>query len=186
MQALVLDLLKYSRITSKAEPFTRFNLRGPVGEAVVDLGVLREETGGRIEFGDLPDIEADRVQMRQLFQNLIANGLKYRGGEKPLIKVYSSWSDTAPFLEIHVSDNGIGFDECYLDKIFKPFQRLHGRGAYEGTGMGLVCRRIVERHGGSITARRNREGATFIVKLPKTVKIQFEYTEDPRRKPVTS
>jgi light-regulated signal transduction histidine kinase (bacteriophytochrome) len=62
-----------------------------------------------------------------LFQNLIANGLRYRAGEKPLINVYSTWSDTAPFLEIHVSDNGIGFDECYLDKIFKPFQNSTGR-----------------------------------------------------------
>jgi PAS domain S-box-containing protein len=170
MQALVLDLLRYSRVTSKLEPFTRFNLREPIQEAVTDLGVLREETGGRIEVGDLPEIEADRVQMRQLFQNLIANGLKYRGEEKPLIKVFSRSSDTDPFWEIHVGDNGIGFDECYLEKIFKPFQRLHGKDApYEGTGMGLaICRRIVESHGGSITARSEPgKGATFIVKLPR-------------------
>jgi PAS domain S-box-containing protein len=169
MQALVLDLLRYSRVTSKQEPFTRFNLRKPIEEAVTDLGVLREETGGRIEVGELHDIEADRVQMRQLFQNLIANGLKYRGEEKPVVRVYSNRSCDA-FWEIHVSDNGIGFDECYLEKIFKPFQRLHGNDApYEGTGMGLaICRRIVERHGGSITATSEPgKGATFIVKLPK-------------------
>jgi PAS domain S-box-containing protein len=169
MQALVLDLLRYSRVTSNQEPFARFNLREVVEEAVTDLGVLSEETGGRIEVGDLPDIEADRVQMRQLFQNLIANGLKYRGEEKPVVRVYSNPSPGS-FWEIHVSDNGIGFDECYLDKIFKPFQRLHGKDApYEGTGMGLaICRRIVERHGGSITAKSEPgKGATFIMKLPK-------------------
>jgi signal transduction histidine kinase len=170
MQALVLDLLRYSRVTSKQEPFMQFNLRESAEEAVTDLGVLREETGGRIEVGHLPDIEADRVQMRQLFQNLIANGLKYHGEEKPVIKVYSKSFNTAPFWEIHVQDNGIGFDEAYLDKIFRPFQRLHGKDApYEGTGMGLaICRRIVERHGGSITATSEPgKGATFIVKLPK-------------------
>jgi PAS domain S-box-containing protein len=169
MQALVLDLLKYSRVTSKQEPFARFNLREVVEDAVTDLGVLYEETGGRIEVGDLPVIQADRVQMRQLFQNLIANGLKYRGEKKPVVRVYSNLCGDS-FWEIHVRDNGIGFDECYLEKIFKPFQRLHGNDApYEGTGMGLaICRRIVERHGGSVTARSEPgEGSTFIVKLPR-------------------
>jgi signal transduction histidine kinase len=108
--------------------------------------------------------------MRQLFQNLIANGLKYRGEEKPVIKVYSKSFNAVPFWEIRVQDNGIGFDEAYIDKIFRPFQRLHGKDApYEGTGMGLaICRRIVERHGGSITAKSTPgAGSTFIVKLPK-------------------
>ena len=118
--------------------------------------------------------------MRQLFQNLIGNGLKYRGEEKPVVRVYSNLCGDS-FWEIHVSDNGIGFDERYLDKIFKPFQRLHGKEApYEGTGMGLaICRRIVERHGGSITARSEPgKGATFIVKLPKNSKrLNSEYTE---------
>jgi signal transduction histidine kinase len=169
MQALVQDLLRYSRVTSKQEPFARFNLRESVEEAVTDLGVLLEVTGGRIEVGDLPDIAADRVQMRHLFQNVIANGLKYRGEAKPVVRVYSNPSSES-FWKIHVSDNGIGFDEAYLDKIFKPFQRLHGNDApYEGTGMGLaICRRIVERHGGSITATSEPgKGATFVVKLPK-------------------
>jgi signal transduction histidine kinase len=170
MQALVLDLLKYSRITSKPEPFTRFNLSKPVEEAVTDLGVLCEETAGRIEVDELPEVEADRVQMRQLFQNLIANGLKYHGEDKPIIKIYSRSSISGPFWEICVEDNGIGFDEDYLDRIFKPFQRLHGRSApYQGTGMGLaICQRIAERHGWSITAEsRLGEGSIFIVRLPK-------------------
>jgi signal transduction histidine kinase len=170
MQELVLDLLKYSRLTSTPEPLTRFNLRVPLDEAVTDLSMLFEETGGKVEIGDLPVVEADRVQMRQLFQNLLGNGLKYRGEHQPWVSVYDASSEPAPFWEIHVRDNGIGFEEAYMDKIFKPFQRLHGMNApYQGTGMGLaICRRIVERHGGSITARSNPgEGSTFIVRLLK-------------------
>jgi two-component system, chemotaxis family, CheB/CheR fusion protein len=170
MQALVLDLLRYSRVTSKPEPVTRFNLREVVEEAVLDLGVLCEETEGRVEVDELPWIDADRVQMRQLFQNLISNALKYHGEQHPVINIRSHSHPSDPFWEIQVEDNGIGFEEGYLDKIFKPFQRLHGRGApYEGTGMGLaICRRIVERHGGGITARSEPgKGSTFTVKLPK-------------------
>jgi chemotaxis family two-component system sensor kinase Cph1 len=170
MQTLVQDLLRYSRITSKAEPFTRFNLRAPVEEAMTDLGVLCEETEARIEVDELPEVKANQVQMRQLFQNLIGNGLKYRGDDKPVIRIYSNTSSSGLFWEIHVEDNGIGFDEIYLDRIFKPFQRLHGRRApYQGTGMGLaICRTIVERHGGSITAKSEQgKGSTFIVTFPK-------------------
>jgi chemotaxis methyl-accepting protein methylase/signal transduction histidine kinase len=178
MQALVLDLLRYARVNSKAEPFTRFNLRGAVEEAIADLGVLREEMEGRIEVGELPDLEADQVQMRQLFQNLIGNALKYRSARNPVIRVHSNSSSSGPLWEIHVEDNGIGFDESYLSNIFKPFQRLHGKDSpYEGTGMGLaICRRIVERHRGSITARSTPgKGSTFIVKLPKR-QVRLEKT----------
>jgi signal transduction histidine kinase len=124
--------------------------------------------GGTIDFSNLPVIEADETQMKQLFQNLIGNALKYREEtEAPSIKVYSTSPDDA-FCRIFVEDNGIGFDEKYLDRIFAPFQRLHGRGAYEGTGMGLaICRKIVERHGGDITAKSKQgEGSTFILTLP--------------------
>ncbi len=139
-------------------------------EAVTDLGVLCEETEALIEIDELPDVTANHVQMRQLFQNLIGNGLKYHGDDKPVIRIYSNESSSGLFWEIYVEDNGIGFDEIYLDRIFKPFQRLHGRGApYQGTGMGLaICRTIVERHGGSITAKSERgKGSTFIVTFPK-------------------
>jgi PAS domain S-box-containing protein len=169
-QDLVRDLLVFARIAPRPESFARFNLRIPVEEAVTDLGVLCEEAGGRIEVGDLPDIEADRVQMRQLFRNLMGNGLTYCSAQKPVIRVNRDPSDSDLFWEIHVEDNGIGFDECYLDRIFKPFQRLHGKDApYPGTGMGLaISRRIVEHHGGSITARsKPGMGSTFIVKLLK-------------------
>lgn len=170
MQDLILDLLKYSRVTSQSESFPSVDLRGSVEEAVSDLQVLRDEAQAQIEIGMLPTIEADPVQMRQLFQNLLSNSLKYRGENRPDIRIYSEPDPCEGFCEIRVQDNGIGFDECYLDSIFKPFQRLHGKSApYKGTGMGLaICRKIVERHGGSITARSKPEGgAVFMVRLPE-------------------
>jgi PAS domain S-box-containing protein len=170
MQDLIQDLLKYSRITTKPEPFLPINLRKSVKEAVADLRVLCEETGGLVEVGELPTVEADQVQMRQLFQNLIGNGLKYHGEQKPVVKVYGGLSDVDGYCNIYVEDNGIGFNESSLERIFKPFQRLHGKHAeYHGTGMGLaICRKIVERHGGSITARSEPgKGAKFIVRLPE-------------------
>jgi signal transduction histidine kinase len=136
-------------------------------------------SGGRVVAGDLPTIDADPVQMRQLFQNLIANGLKFRRAEvAPVVRVSSdvpTEGGTRADAEgrrklcvIRIADNGIGFDEKYLDRIFDVFQRLHGRDQYEGTGIGLaVCRKIVERHGGAITAiSRPGEGATFVISLP--------------------
>ncbi len=169
MQELIFDLRKYSRVAGRPEPFAIIDLREPVREAVAELSELIEETGGDIVVGELPSIEADRDQMRLLFQNLIGNALKYRSGLPPKVDVYCSSSCPDGFREIHVKDNGIGFDECFLDKIFRPFQRLHGRKSpYSGTGMGLaLCRRIVERHGGAITARSEPgKGTTMIVKLP--------------------
>ena len=170
MQDLILSLLKYSRVASSLELSPRVDLMQSVKEALSDLKILCEEAGARIDIENLPKIEADPVQMRQLFQNLLGNALKYRGEKPPAIRVYSKPSGRDGFHEIRVEDNGIGFDECFLKKIFKPFQRLHGQSAsYQGTGMGLaICRRIVERHGGSITAHSKPDhGAVFIVILPE-------------------
>jgi signal transduction histidine kinase/DNA-binding response OmpR family regulator len=170
MQDLIFDLLKYSRVANSHEPLTVISLESPVRDAITDLKVLFEETGGQIEVGALPDMEADPVQMRQLFQNLIENALKYHGTTPPRIRIYDSTTCQDGFYEIHVDDNGIGFDECHLEKIFKPFQRLHGRSSpFKGTGMGLaISRKIVERHGGSLTARSEQgKGTTFIVRLPE-------------------
>ncbi|MGA2936633.1 MAG: ATP-binding protein [Syntrophobacteraceae bacterium] len=171
MQELILSLLKYSRLTSSSEHFfPQVDLTQSVKEALSDLKVLLEDSGAQIEIGTLPTVEADPVQMRQLFQNLLGNALKYRGEKTPVIRVYVEPGECEGFHEIRVEDNGIGFDQCYLDNIFKPFQRLHGKGApYEGTGMGLaICRKIVERHGGSITARSKiQSGAVFMVRLPE-------------------
>ena len=182
MQALILALLTYSRVTTRPEPFSRVALTPLVQEVVSDLAARIEATGARVEVGELPVIESSPLQMRQLFQNLLSNSLKYRSEEKPVIRVSANTVDDpargkkdpdGQWVKILVKDNGIGFDEKYLDRIFLPFQRLHGRSQYEGTGMGLaICRKTVERHGGTITAKSAPgKGATFIVTLPLKQKI---------------
>jgi PAS domain S-box-containing protein len=171
MRSLISELVKYSQVTSDHDALKRINLKKPVEEATKDLSMLLEESGGVVEIGTLPDVEGNETQLRQLFQNLISNALKYRSEQKPLIRIYSNSSTDANFQEIHVQDNGIGFDEMFLDKIFKPFQRLHGKTSqYQGTGMGLaICRKIVEHHGGSIMAKSETgKGSTFIVRLPRS------------------
>jgi PAS domain S-box-containing protein len=173
MQTLINDLLTFSRVTTKAQPFVAVDLREVAEGVVSDLEARVERSGGRVELGEMLTLEADPLQMRQLLQNLIGNALKFhQPGEPPLAKV---WCERAAYAGgelclIHVADNGIGFDEKYLDRIFTVFQRLHGRHAYEGTGVGLaVCRRIAERHGGSITATSEPgRGSTFVVTLPAT------------------
>ena len=172
MQALIQALLNYSRVTTKARPFSMTDLALVAREVVGDLEQSIVETGGRMEIGDLPRIEADPTQMRQLIQNLVGNALKFHGDEKPVVKVYGLPAGEERTrdgrYQIFVEDNGIGFEEKYLDRIFTPFQRLHGRGTYEGTGIGLaICRKIVDRHGGSITATSAPgKGSIFIVTLP--------------------
>ena len=170
MQTLIRDLLSFARVTTQAKPFLPVDL-GEIARAVVsDLETRIAESGGRVEIGPLPVVEADATQMRQLLQNLIANGLKFRrAGVPPVVRIRAE-SEPGGALRLLVEDNGIGFDEKYLPKLFTIFQRLHGRQEYEGTGVGLaICRKIAERHGGSITARgKLDEGATFVVALPPT------------------
>ena len=167
LSSLITDLLAFSRVQTRREPFHRVDLGQIVNEVLDDLEEGIRDAGAKIEIGPLPQIDADGTQMRQLFQNLIGNGIKYRRENVPAhINVQSRIEGWEVVLE--VQDNGIGFDEKYLSRIFIPFQRLHGRGEYSGTGMGLaICRRIVERHGGTITARSTPgEGSTFIVRMP--------------------
>jgi PAS domain S-box-containing protein len=181
MQTLITDLMTFSRIETKAQPFVPIDLGVIAGEVSADLETRIEQTGGRLEIDELPIIDADPMQMRQLLQNLIGNSLKYhREGVPPIVRVYSQKPDepsqesidgsvlATPFCQIEVMDNGIGFDEKYLDRIFTVFQRLHVKDEYEGTGVGLaICRKIVERHGGTITARSSPgEGSTFVVTMP--------------------
>jgi signal transduction histidine kinase len=171
MHVLINDLLTFSRVTSKGQPFVPADLGQIAREVLSDLEVRVEQTGARVEIGGLPTRDADPLQMRQLLQNLIGNALKFhRDGEPPHVRVSASVlaDGGPPRARIVVADNGIGFDMKYLDRIFTPFQRLHGRQEYEGTGMGLaVCRRIVERHGGTLTAESAPgEGSRFLVTLP--------------------
>jgi PAS domain S-box-containing protein len=172
MQNLLNSLLAYSRVTTKADPMKKWDLRESVKEALSDLEIVMAEKNADVEIGDLPTVRADGVQMTQLFENLIGNALKFhRQGEAPRVKIYAKELEDA--FEIYVEDNGIGFDEQYLEKIFLPFQRLHGRSSeYEGVGMGLaICKKIVERHGGKIRATsESGKGSTFIVTLPEKPK----------------
>lgn len=167
MQILINDLLTYSRVTTKANPFSLISIEKVIQEVCSDLEVRLEQTKGRITLGDLPMLEADSTQMHQLFLNLLNNALKFhKPGIGPLVSITSEV--IGPNCRIYIKDNGIGFDEKYLDRIFTIFQRLHGRHEYEGTGIGLaVCRKIVNRHGGFITAKSHiAEGSTFIITLP--------------------
>lgn len=174
MQSMIQDLLAYSRVTTQAKPFMPVSLKKLAEEVISDLEMRIERSGGQVELGDLPVIEGDPVQIRQLLQNLIGNGLKFHHpGASPLVRVSGgpvplSRSPLIQVVQIEVSDNGIGFDERYLERIFQPFQRLVGKSQYEGSGIGLaICRKIVERHNGSITAKSSPgQGTTFIVTLP--------------------
>jgi PAS domain S-box-containing protein len=173
MQILIQDLLSLSRVASHAKPFAAVDLSDVVQTVVSDLELRIQDAGGRVEVGALPVIRGDRGQMAQLFQNLIGNGMKFRKpGVSPVVDIYSEFLTIqhggANVWRIVVEDNGIGFDEKYCDRIFQIFQRLHGRNEYEGTGIGLaICRKIVNRHGGSITATSSPgAGATFTITLP--------------------
>jgi light-regulated signal transduction histidine kinase (bacteriophytochrome) len=178
MQTLINDLLTFSRVTTKSQAFVQVDLQKVAREVLSDVETRIEQSGGSVQVGNLPTIEAEPLHMRQLLQNLICNALKFsRPGVKPLVRVDAfTFSEYTPLaangmremMQLTVSDNGIGFDEKYLDRIFQVFQRLHNRSAYEGTGMGLaITRKIVEHHGGQITAKsKPGEGATFIVILP--------------------
>lgn len=181
MAQLISDLLAYSRVTTKRRPFTPVDLNEVVAEVLSDLEVRISEAEGGVEVGALPTLEADGTQMHQLLLNLVGNALKFhRPGVRPFVRIYatiepgSSPGDppgslsTKEVCYLSVQDNGIGFDQKYEDRIFTPFQRLHGRSVYEGTGMGLaICRRIVERHHGTIRVQSApEEGTTFTAVLP--------------------
>jgi len=167
MQTLIDDLLSYSRITTQAQPFVQTDLNQVLKDVISDLEVRIENTHGKIHFSNLPVIDADRSQMRQLLQNILSNALKFHKPETPP-EIHIEPELKGDLCELRIRDNGIGFDEKYLDRIFTIFQRLHGKSQYEGTGVGLaVVRRIVERHHGQVTAKSSPgQGTTFIIQLP--------------------
>jgi light-regulated signal transduction histidine kinase (bacteriophytochrome) len=164
MRQFLHDLLQFSRIAVTS--FKVVDLGRITREAVDLFEEDLDESGGLIEIGNMPQIKADGDQMLRLFQNLIDNALKYRSKESPRIKIQAKLD--AKGCEILVDDNGIGFDQQFAERIFKPFQRLHGREEYEGAGMGLtICRKIVDWHGGSIRAESEPgKGTSFIIRLP--------------------
>jgi signal transduction histidine kinase len=173
MRDLISNLLEYSRISTRAQPFGPVDLDSVVNDVWADLS-RTVGSGARMEADPLPTIEADRDQMYRLFLNLVGNALKFRHPDRPPVVQITGRIVGAPSgdplqaqCEVLVSDNGIGFEAKYQEQIFDIFQRLHGRGEYEGTGMGLaICRRIVERHGGTITAEGHPgQGATITVRL---------------------
>jgi signal transduction histidine kinase len=165
MQALLDDLLNYSRVTNETRPFEKVDFNNVLKEALIDLEDRIPETGGIVNIIDIPDFMADPVQMHHLFLNLIGNSLKYhREGVPPEVNVYSQTSEKNN-IEIIVEDNGIGFDEKYSKKIFLPFERLHGKEKYSGTGIGLaICQKIIDHHEGAIEVNSSpNEGSKFII-----------------------
>lgn len=168
MQRLIDDLLSLSRVTTKRNRVTSVDLNLLAAEVLGDLEFRVQSTNGRVEVDPLPNIVADPVQIRQIFQNLIGNALKFhRPDVPPLVRVAVVQLD-AHRIELRFSDNGIGIAPDDAERIFLPFHRLHGRTQYEGTGIGLtICQKIADRHGGTIRAEGHPgTGTCFIVTLP--------------------
>lgn len=170
MQAMINDLLSLSRVTTRGKPFERVDMNKIAREVLSDLEIRIEQSGGSVLVSDLPAVEGDPTQMRQLLQNLIGNALKFHKDDvPPVVKVSGTCLKDKNEVQVIVEDNGIGFEEEYINRIFQPFQRLHGLGQYEGSGVGLaICRKIVERHSGTIIVKSTPgQGTTFIVTLPE-------------------
>jgi PAS domain S-box-containing protein len=166
MRSLVTDLLALARVTSEARPFVAVDLAEIVRDVLGDLEARVYDSGARVEVGTLPVVLADPLQMRQLAQNLIGNALKFHApGRPPVVRIHGSDGETP---ELVVEDEGIGFEQRFVDRIFKPFQRLEARSSYEGTGIGLaICEKIVARHGGTLKARSvPGAGSTFTATFP--------------------
>lgn len=180
MSMLISDLLAFSRVSTRGKDFVDVDLNKAVASVVGDLEIAIEEKSAQVDIDTLPQLRGDKSQLEQLFLNLISNALKFqKEGVTPKVLITHSTpsnnetsdlllSDEYQWAKIQVKDNGIGFDQAFAEKIFAPFQRLHGRAEYKGTGIGLaVCRRIVERHNGQITAASSQgDGATFTILLP--------------------
>ncbi len=179
MQRLIEDLLVFSRVAMQTRPFGPVDLNAVTTDVLEDLDDLVRRSGARVVVGELPTINADAPQMRQLLQNLISNALKFRREDVPP-EVRVSARVGEDHVELVVADNGIGFDPQYSRRIFRVFERLHGRGAYPGTGIGLaLCRKIAERHGGTVDAHSvPGVGSTFTVTLP------IQPGESPTERPV--
>jgi len=167
MQMLIEDLLLFSRVGTQSRPFVEIDLNKAAAAVVSDLETTIQAGGGKVEVGKLPTVVCDETQIRQLFQNLISNAIKFRREDvAPVVRIDGEVEGR--FAHLSFRDNGIGFDPRYANRIFRVFERLHGRGEYPGTGIGLaLCRKIAERHGGSISVDSTPgEGSVFTVTLP--------------------
>jgi PAS domain S-box-containing protein len=166
MQQLINDLLTYSRVNTKGEPLAPMKLEDALQRAMQNLSYVREDSGGTVTYDEMPTIVADKLQMTQLFQNLIGNALKFHGKEAPKVEISAVRKDNNWI--VSVRDNGIGIDPKYKDRIFELFQRLHTREDYPGTGIGLtIAKKIVQRHGGKIWVDSEPgKGTTFCFTIP--------------------
>jgi PAS domain S-box-containing protein len=167
MQQLIQDLLAYARVGTGGPPTTATGSQAALEMALANLRAAMDESAAAVTWDDaLPTVRADDMQLVQIFQNLLGNAIKFRSTSPPRIHV--SAVAEAPYWRFSVTDNGIGVPDEHLQRIFTIFQRVHGRNAYEGTGIGLsICKKIVERHGGRIWAESNGQGATFCFTLPQ-------------------
>lgn len=167
MRSLVHDLLAFSQVEKRAVELKPVDLNQVIKDVLYDVEIMINEKNAQVQVQLLPQIDADEGMMRQLFENLLTNSLKYsKENEAPVVEISSHRING--HLEIWVKDNGIGFDEKYLPQMFMLFQRLHSSGKYKGTGLGLaICQKIVRLHNGTMTARSKESGgATFIISLP--------------------
>lgn len=172
MRTLIDDLLTYSRATKKKAEATEVDLNQVVKNVWSDLELIVAEKKAELELRDLPLVRGDRLLLRQLFQNLIHNSLKFsKDNETPVIEIFSEPHGSSEYVELHVKDNGIGFSQKYAERILVPFQRLHGKSEYPGSGIGLaICNRIVTKHGGNLCAiGRPGEGSEFKFNLPRMI-----------------
>jgi signal transduction histidine kinase len=168
MRILTEDILAYSRLTGHSVTFERVNLNDVMTEVVAELADQVRVTGGEVHCGPLPIIEANRVQIGQLLQNLVSNSLKYRRENIPPVIRVSSTVEEEGFIKICLQDNGVGIKDEYADLVFQPFERLNPQ--IEGTGMGLaICKKVVVSHGGEITVKilPDKSGSVFNIKLPE-------------------
>ena len=166
-QTYLNDLLNYSQIKSNSKPTTPVNLNDLIKDVLQHFSLVINKTKAQVETGTLPTVIADTYMMRQLFQNLVGNALKFsKTGRPPKIKIFSR-PNSDEFHEIIVQDDGIGFNPSYLNNMVKPFKKLHGKDRYDGGGMGLtICMKVVRVHGGRMTANsKPGEGAQFIIHL---------------------
>lgn len=191
MSLLIYDLLEFSRVSTRPSQFESISLQAALDDVLDNLSEAINVKSALITADQLPNIDADPTQMRQLLQNLLANALKFTApAVQPHIHIQQETfaprgaSDNESWLRLKISDNGVGFDPRFANRIFTPFQRLHGRSEYSGSGIGLaVCRRVVERHGGTISAdSRPGHGSVFTVELPRCQSQIINHGDKNRRR----